>query len=440
MTVMENRLRVLDDTTRQLADACVHCGLCLATCPTYIMTGDEAESPRGRIELIKAVDDGVLPADETTTRHLANCLDCRACETACPSGVVYHRLIEQAHEKWPRLEGQSWALGGLAGWLVRHVMTEPWRLKLALLPMRVAQKTGLWKVAGRLGMMKLLPSTVTKLAAMAGDGSKIGLWPGVSRAGHPAKSADIALVVTCIGGVMMPEVDEAALAVMSKLGLRAGVSAMGCCGAIDHHNGRPEQALELARRNIEIAETEAGGTGPIACTVAGCGAMLRQYAELLESETGTDWPERARRFSSRVRDISEVVQPALTDDHRWAVRGDETVAYHGACHLAHGQRVNAPPLDMLRASGRAVRVLGAEAGEAELCCGAAGTYNLSHAAEANALGDRKLAALRGSDGVLAVGNVGCLMHLRARAVAQGAAVRVAHPIELVAESLGIAGK
>jgi glycolate oxidase iron-sulfur subunit len=402
----------------------VHCGLCLPACPTYTQTYNEADSPRGRIQLMLALSDGTIEPSESVRRHLDLCLDCRACETACPSSVVYHELIEETRARLSRQTGQAFG-ARLLRWMFFHVLVHPTRLKLALLPGRLARKMGLFN---------LLPAPLRKMGRMLPEAGP--LWPGPLPEHSPSNSnlksqiskATVAFFPGCVGSVMFDSVNRQAVELLNACGADVTVSrAQVCCGAIHHHNGDHHAAQELARKNID-AMLPLDGSGPefITTTIAGCGAMLREYDLLLRDDD--NYATRAKLFASKVRDISEVLlELDVSSLVRHAV--DQTVTYHDACHLAHAQRVTTAPRKLLsKIPGLKVVPLP----EGEICCGAAGTYNLTQPAMATELAQRKLRNIASTGASTCVmGNVGCAMHIRSEAAAGRAGLAVVHPVELL---------
>lgn len=451
----------LDQRTYDRALACVHCGLCLPTCPTYVMTGHEADSPRGRIQLIKGLADGTVGYDSTTRAHLELCLDCRACETACPSEVVYHELIEEARLRLAEVEASAREpdpsavaplskerpaqRGGVASWLLRwfllSVLTDARRLRWALLPARLLQRARLFGLIGKCGLLRLLPGgqggAFAKLVSMLPEGE---VWPKTPAARTAPASGDARLRVvyfgTCVGSVLFAEVNRKAVALLSAMGAEVvypphgrGAGRQGCCGAIAHHNADEAAALNVARQNIDTLL--ALKPDRIACAVAGCGAQLREYAHLLRDDPA--YGERARALVSNVRDVTELLlELGWPGDH--ALRSLSAVAtYHDACHLAHGQRVTTPPRRLLeRVPGLSLRALR----ESDLCCGAAGTYNLLQPDMARRLGERKIEHVRrtGADWLIS-GNAGCTLHLALLLRAAGEGVVVRHPVEVLYDAM-----
>ncbi len=442
----------LNEAAYAAGNACVQCGLCLPACPTYLETGNEADSPRGRIRQMLGLHDGDVPYTAKGQEHLDRCLDCRACETACPSGVVYHRLIEDARHK---LEANQTARGRklpagerFTRWVFFNILTQPNRLRMALLPARLLQKVGLWQLARAAGLMKLLPASLRRMERMLPPRGP--LWPSAlpphSRAGgidmvvtmlNPSAGvvdkprALVGFFEGCIAAVMGADVHRKAAELMCAAGADViSPPDQVCCGAIHLHNNLPEAAAGMARRNIDTYMPDGGPELDwiVTCT-AGDGAMLRQYGELLADDPV--YAERARRFSSKVRDISEVLVELGLPRMKQRLLG--CVTYHDACHLAHGQKVTSAPRRLLQSIPGLELV---ELPESDICCGAAGTYNLTQPEMAGALARRKLdrVAETGCQHV-ASGNIGCNLHLRAEAVDGDRKVKFIHPVELLHEAV-----
>src|SRR5688572_2927045 len=383
----------LDPRTYARALSCVHCGLCLPACPTYTETGHEADSPRGRIQLMRGLADGLIQPTESVKYHLDLCLDCRGCETACPSGVVYHELIEETRARFA--EQQTLTLQGrFMRWMFFNVFVHPTRLKLALLPARAMQKIGVYGLLRKIGLFKLLPSQLRKMEQMLPNEGK--LWPAaLPERMSPVRTVDgardagavttVGFFAGCIGSVMFERVNRQAVELLVASGVDVvAPREQGCCGAIHHHNGAHHPAEELAKRNID---TFLPANGPqvdyIATNIAGCGAMLREYDFLLRDDPA--YRERAKVFASKVRDIAEVLAVVGLPELKHPV--NETVTYHDACHLAHAQKVTSQPRALLaKIPGLKLVPLP----ESDVCCGAAGTYNLTQPAMSGDLAERKL--------------------------------------------------
>jgi glycolate oxidase iron-sulfur subunit len=419
----------LDPRTYRRGLSCVHCGLCLPACPTYTETGNEADSPRGRIQLMLGMADGKIDATDAVIHHLDLCLDCRACETACPSGVVYHELIEETRARLSSRTPLS-LQGRFMRWMFFNVFVYPRRLKLALLPARLMQKIGLYSLLRKIGLFRLLPVQLRKMEQMLPERGSV--WPTqlavrVAPSGGAKARTTVAFFPGCIGSVMFEDVNRQAVELLVACGAEVIVPrAMGCCGAIHHHNGAHQQAEEFARANID-ALMPRDGTAPdcIATCIAGCGAMLRDYDFLLRDDP--EYAERAKAFAAKVRDISEVLLELGLPKPTKPL--DLSITYHDACHLAHAQKVTTEPRALLSSiPGLTIRPLP----ESDMCCGAAGTYNLTQPEMATALAERKIRHIESTGADICVtGNVGCAMQIQSEARARGKRIKVLHPVELL---------
>ena len=441
---------------------CVHCGLCLPACPTYTQNGHEGDSPRGRIQLMLGLAEGKIEPTPSVRKHLDLCLDCRGCETACPSGVVYHELLEETRGRLAKTQRQT-AQDRLMRWLFFNVFVHPTRLKLALLPARLMQKVGLYKLLRKSGLLKVLPPQLRKMEQMLPDRGR--LWPkalperlhrGTSfqpvratqddgspgsqdrqhglktRATDSPPAPRVGFFAGCVGSVMFDDVNRMAVELLAACGADVvAPRAQVCCGAIHHHNGAHGPAVELAKRNID---TFLPASGPrvdfVATNIAGCGAMLREYDVLLRDDA--EYAERAKEFVKRVRDVSEVLAD-LNVAAKLKHPVNQTITYHDACHLAHAQKVVAPPRALLAAIPGVKLV---PLPESDMCCGAAGTYNLQHPEMATELAKRKLRNIAATGAATcATGNVGCAMHIGSEARAHGQGLRILHPVELMHRSV-----
>ncbi len=401
---------------------CVHCGLCTASCPTYVETGDENDSPRGRIYLMRAVTDGRLGISPEVRHHLDLCLDCRACETACPSGVKYGQIIEPFKVALQRSAPPGDRTGLLQRLILHHLFPYAGRVKLALAPARFLQRSGILGLAERLGLTRLLPSTLRQLQAMlpalSGGGSRL---PAVLPPIGP-KRARVALFLGCVADAMFPDTNAATARVLQANGCEVVVpGGQGCCGAIHYHSGVESPALDFARRNI--AAFDADQFDAIIVNAAGCGAMLKDYAHLLPAADEA----AASRFVARVRDISQflVELGPIAPSHPVPLR----VTYHDPCHLCHGQQVRAEPRQLLEMIP-GLELVPLE--ESELCCGAAGTYNLTQPEMSERLGRRKMDRIAATGArVVATGNVGCILQIARQVKQAGSPVQVVHPVDLL---------
>ena len=434
VTLSVNSRMRLDPRTHERGLECVRCDACLPACPTFAETGLEADNPRGRIAAMLALSDGQVPPTAKTVGHLDGCLGCRACETACPSGVVFHELLDDTRATLKKV-GQLKSQGRLARLLLHRVATRPRRLKLALVPVRLMQKSGLLAVLRRSGLMRLLPAEVRRLERMLPPGP---VWPAPlpphSRAGgfhtilnllHPAGLQEslrpkqtVGLHAGCVGSVLFGHVNTKAAELIAAAG--ADVLAppkQACCGAIHHRGGDPEAARELARRNIDLF----ADCDQIATATAGCGSMLREYGHLLRDDPA--YAARANSFSRRVRDVTEVL--AGLDLAPMRQPSDRVAGYLDACHLAHGQGVRREPRTLLEQVPGLTLVPLEDAGG---CCGA----TAATAGMAASLAVRQLDALAAAGATVCVtGNGGCAMHLRAGAAMLRQPLEIVHPVDLL---------
>ena len=416
--------------------ACVHCGLCLEACPTYVQTGDENDGPRGRIYLMRAVGEGRLAlASETFARHIDRCLGCRACESACPAGVEYGQLLEAARADLAaggRKEG--WTSRGLR-FALRHVWSRPARLRAAFAFARLLRDSRLPHFLLSTKLTRLLPARA-ELALALLEGSRATKAVGSHKAAGSSSSAQGAgalLFEGCVTEGLFARVNRATARVLGANG--CGVESPGgqvCCGALHAHAGDLAGARALARRNVEAFETE--GRAPVVTNAGGCGAMLVSYGHLLADDEG--YAERARDFSSRVRDVSQQLE--ATGMRSAGPDACEVKAtYDASCHLLHGQRAQAEPLRVL---GRVGGLKFVPLEGADVCCGGAGVYNLLETEMSARVLAEKLKHVRATGAeVLATGNPGCHMQLAAGARLAGLKLRVVHPVELLDESYDRAG-
>ena len=407
---------------------CVHCGLCQSACPTYLELGTEADSPRGRIHLMRALQEGKLPVDAEATRHLDLCLGCRACETACPSGVAYGELIEAAR---PWIEARSTrSLGERVRRRATLVaLTEPRLLRVLLAPLRVLARlgvpAGLRTVADRLparvrSLLELMPATLAPRAAL----------PPVT----PAVGAERA-VVHLLAGCVMPELCGATVrntvAVLAANGCRVVVPPnQGCCGALALHAGDRARAVAQAARLLDAIDAASGADAPpLVVNAAGCGALLKAYDTLFADDPAR--AARARAIAARARDATELLA-ALPLRPPGGSGPARRVAYHDPCHLAHAQGIRDAPRRLLAAVPGVTLV---PMDDEDLCCGSAGHYNLLQPALARRLAARKVAAILASGAdVVATANAGCALQLESGLRAAGSAIPVRHVVDLLADA------
>ncbi|MBP7064643.1 glycolate oxidase subunit GlcF [Ferrovibrio sp.] len=394
---------------------CVHCGFCTATCPTYALLGDERDSPRGRIYLIKQMLEGGEAATEETVRHVDRCLSCLSCMTTCPSSVHYMHLVDHARahieQTYQRSLGDR-LLRSLLAWLLPYPGRFRWALRGAMLARPFA---GLLPAKLR-GMVQMAPKRLP--AASSVD------LPQVFKA-EGARKKRVALLTGCAQQVLDPAINEATIRLLTRLGCDVVVApGSGCCGALEHHMGREAAAHAKAQANIAAWINEADGEGldAIVVNASGCGTNLKDYGFMLRNDAA--WAERAARVSALARDISEVLLDLeiKPDGSAPALK----LAYHSACSLQHGQKITQAPKQLLQRAGFTV----SDVPEGHLCCGSAGTYNLLQPELATQLRDRKAANIRsvGADAV-AAGNIGCLVQIAGGLEAGGKALPVLHTVQ-----------
>lgn len=419
--------------TRGHLDDCVHCGFCLPVCPTWINWSEEMDSPRGRIDLLRGVRDGKLEMNGTVALHLDRCLGCMACLTACPSGVRYDLVIEEA-----RAERERQVPRGLLDRLHRAVLfalfTHPRRLRLLAALLFLYSRSGLqWLLRGS-GLLRLVSARLANLDALVpriGIASLAPRLPGVWPAAGERR-ARVGLVTGCVQGVFFPNVNAATARVLVAEGCEVVVPpGQGCCGALSTHAGRLDESRRLVRGLVE--RFEAVEVDLVVINSAGCGSHLKDCERLFE---GDAFQPRAAAFSRKVRDVNELVASLPPRAVRHPIQA--RVAYHSPCHLGHAQRLTVPPRELLRAIPGLELV---EVPDGDQCCGSAGIYNLVQPVSADLIGARKAAAVLATGaGWLASGNPGCTLHIQGRLRERGADIQAAQPIEILDASIRAASK
>jgi glycolate oxidase iron-sulfur subunit len=413
---------------RRPIDDCVHCGFCLPVCPTYVAWGEEMDSPRGRIDLARGLAEGKIALDGSVVDHFDKCLGCMACLGACPSGVRYDLIIEQARSlierEHPRSAGER-----LRRWAVFSLFPYPRRLKLAAALLWLYARTGLQWLFRRTGLLRLWPwlSQLDGLAPRISLHHLAAQLPAFTPARGPLR-ARVGLLGGCVQKVFFPGVHEATLRVLAAEGCEVVVpTGQGCCGALSIHSGRGEEARRMTRALIE--RFESAKVDVVLVNAAGCGSHLKECGRLFQGEPV--WAERASAFSARVRDVTEFLAGLMpvAERHRIEAR----VAYHSPCHLGHAQRVAEPPRALLRGIPGLELV---EVPEGEHCCGSAGTYNLLEAEAANQIGNRKVDNVLSTRAeLIASANPGCTLHMQRLARERGLSLQAAHPIEILDASI-----
>ena len=413
----------------ELIDDCVHCGFCLPTCPTYLLWGEEMDSPRGRIYLMDMGNKGQATLDATYVRHFDQCLGCMACVTACPSGVQYEKLIAATRSQIERHYDRSPA-DRLFRRALFALFPHPRRLRLIAAPLWLYQKSGVRTLVQRSGVLDVLPARLKAMEALL---PPVGLSalrspvrPRTAAVGQARRR--VGLLLGCVQRVFFADVNAATARVLAAEGCEViAPMEQGCCGALSLHAGQEGDALALARQTIDVFERADVDT--VIINAAGCGSAVKEYGHLLRDDP--EYAERAAAFSAKCRDILEFldeIEPRAPR-HRLNLR----VAYHDACHLQHAQGIKQQPRRVLQTiPGLEI----AEIGEAAICCGSAGIYNLTEPEPAQQLADRKVAFVRQTNAdVLATSNPGCLLQITNGLKRAGADMPAVHPIELLDASI-----
>ncbi|GAC1363828.1 MAG: heterodisulfide reductase-related iron-sulfur binding cluster [Polyangiales bacterium] len=414
---------------RDKIDDCVHCGFCLPHCPTYQSWGEEMDSPRGRIDLMRGLRDGKIHLTDTTVGHFDKCLGCMACVTACPSGVKYDQLIEETRAKIEQ-ERPRTGFDRLHRGMIFALFPYPRRLRVMAALLLLYAWSGVRWLVRALGIMRLFPRRIAELEALQ---PPIRLHTVTSTLPERVEAqgqvrATVALVAGCVQRVFFPGVNEATLRVLSAEGCAVRVPrGQGCCGALSMHAGREHESLDFARALIDRFEREP--VDAILVNAAGCGSHLKDYGRLFATDPAM--AERARAFSAKVRDINEYLAALAPRAPRHPLA--MTVAYHDACHLAHAQRIRSQPRALLAAiPGLTLR----EIPDGDQCCGSAGIYYLVEPESAEQVGQRKVDHVIGVGAeLLASANPGCTLQIGKVLRQRGLALPAAHPIEILDASL-----
>ena len=397
--------------SNEILRSCVHCGFCTATCPTYQVLGDELDSPRGRIYLIKDMLENERVPDARTVKHIDRCLSCLACMTTCPSGVHYMHLVDHArayiedHYKRPLSDR-------LLRWVLARILPYPMRFRVALLGAKIGRPFAFLMPDARLrAMLEMAPKEI----------------PPVSRNDDPqtfaaqgARRKRVALMTGCAQRALNTDINDATIRLLQRHGCDVVIAeGQGCCGALTHHMGKEKESHATAARNIRawVAEMDRGGLDAIVINTSGCGTTVKDYGHMFRN---TDLAADAARVSAIAKDVSEVL---MTLDLPKGEDKGMTVAYHAACSLQHGQKIKTYPKDLLKNAGFAV----VEPADSHLCCGSAGTYNLMQPEISKQLKDRKVRTLEARNpDVIAAGNIGCMMQ-----IGSGTQVPIVHTVELL---------
>lgn len=383
---------------------CVHCGFCTATCPTFALLGDELDSPRGRIYLIKDMLENNKPADEKVVKHIDRCLSCLSCMTTCPSGVNYMHLVDHA-----RMHIEKTYKRPLSDRLIRSVLSfvlpHPGRFRLALFgayfgrPFASVLKSFGGSFAKMGAMLELAPAKAPTRSTMEG--------PARFVAGSGVRKGRVAILSGCAQPVLKPSINDATIRLLQRSGYEIVLpEGEGCCGALVHHMGKEGAALESARRNVDAwtRELEGDGLDAILITASGCGTTVKDYGFMLREDKA--YAEKAEKVSTLTKDITEfLIEVELGEPH---VKPELTVAYHSACSMQHGQKITHQPKDLLKAAGFVVR----DVPDGHLCCGSAGTYNILQPEIAGKLRHRKVVNIENTNpDLIATGNIGCMSQI-----------------------------
>ena len=416
----------------KLIDTCVHCGFCLSNCPSYRVIGKEMDSPRGRIYLMDAINEGEIALNTATVQHFDSCLGCLACVTTCPSGVQYDKLIRatrhQVERNYPRSLSDR-----LLRLLIFSLFPYPNRLRVFLVPLWVYQKLGLHKLVRGTGLLKLISP---RLAAMESILPNITLksfqadLPDVIPA-QGKKRYRVGMILGCVQRLFFSPVNEATVRVLTANGCEVVIpKSQGCCAALPEHQGQTEQASALARQMIDsFADTN---VDVVIINAAGCGHTLKEYGHILEDDP--EYREKAKEFAAKVRDVQEFLATVgLTAKLSPLADQPLTLVYQDACHLLHGQKISVQPRQILRQiPGVKLR----EPIDAALCCGSAGVYNMLQPEVAEELGQQKVQNLlnTGAD-LIASANPGCTLQISKHLRSQGKQISIVHPMELLDYSI-----
>jgi len=398
--------------SNEILRSCVHCGFCTATCPTYKVLGDELDSPRGRIYLIKDMLENNKVPDATTVLHIDRCLSCLSCMTTCPSGVHYMHLVDHAREYIEQNYKRRWDERALR-WMLSKILPYPNRFRLALWAARLVRPLRNLLPDERLrAMLEMAPSRIP--GGSKSDRSQT-FPPAISRRRR------VALLTGCAQRALNPDINEATIRLLQRHGCEVVIpQGIGCCGAIVHHMGKADESHAFAAANIRaiVAELDGGGLDAVVINTSGCGTTVKDYGHMFRNDP---LAADAARVAALAKDISEVMEDIglLDPSHAKPLR----VAYHAACSLQHGQQIRSAPKDLLKAAGFVVL----EPKDSHICCGSAGVYNLMQPAISTELKDRKVTNLEMIDpDVISAGNIGCMMQ-----IGSGTQVPVVHTAELL---------
>jgi glycolate oxidase iron-sulfur subunit len=415
--------------SEKILRTCVHCGFCTATCPTYLLLGDELDSPRGRIYLIKDMLENGKPATEEVVKHVDRCLSCLSCMSTCPSGVHYMHLVDHARAHIEETYERSWH-DRLLRRVLSAILPYPDRFRLAMLGAMLAKPFGpalgaLPLVGERLkAMLALAPSRLPTRSHM--EGPKTFPADGFAPVAAPSPARRVAILSGCAQPVLDPAINEATIRLLTRHGVEVVLpKGEGCCGALVHHMGREHDALDFARRNIDawMAEIDGKGLDAILITASGCGTTIKDYGFMFRNEPA--YAEKAARVSGLAKDVTEFLETIEIAPVRDVAM---PIAYHSACSMQHGQQLKDGPKRLLSAAGFKVK----EVPEGHICCGSAGVYNILQPQIAGQLRERKVGNIEKTKPVLvATGNIGCMTQIAKGFADKGATTPVVHTAELL---------
>ena len=420
-TVSENA----DRPSWELYSRCIHCGLCLNSCPTYRVLGMEMDSPRGRIYQVLQVDAGRLAVEDSFVTHIDRCLDCRACETACPSGVEYGRIVERARAVIEQQYRRPWLARIARNYIFNSVLMDYRKLAGYARILRFFQRSGLQQLARATGLLKLFGIAKIEALAPAIDDRFYFEEFGETFSAIGEKRGRVSFLGGCVASVAFADLNRATVRVLQHNGVEVFVPKdQGCCGALHAHAGFREQARQLARNNIGVML--AGEFDAIITNAAGCGSTMKEYHDLLEHDA--EFSQRSREFAAKVKDVTEyLVELGLRAPSK-KISG--RITYQDPCHLAHGQRVRSAPRAILSALGADL----IEMPHSDLCCGSAGSYNITQNELSMKILDEKMQDVSSVvPQIIATANVGCMLQLRAGCQRNGLKAEVKHVIELLDE-------
>ncbi|PDT32899.1 glycolate oxidase iron-sulfur subunit [Rhizobium sp. M10] len=410
-----NQTQLSDPATRtsnEILRSCVHCGFCTATCPTYRVLGDELDSPRGRIYLIKDMLENDRVPDDATVKHIDRCLSCLSCMTTCPSGVNYMHLIDHARDYIEKNYTRRWDDRALR-WLLARIVPYPQRFRWALTAAKLARPLRRLVPDARLrAMLEMVPESIPKVS----NNDRPQVFPPKGE-----RRKRVALLIGCAQRALNTDINDATIRLLTRHGCEVVVpKGIGCCGALTHHMGKAEESHAMASANIRalVRELDGGGLDSIVINTSGCGTTVKDYGHMFRNgPIAAD----AERVSAIARDVTEVMADIGLEDagHADPLR----VAYHGACSLQHGQQIRAQPKDLLKSAGFDV----VEPRDSHICCGSAGTYNLLQPAISQQLQSHKVATIEAvRPQLISTGNIGCMMQ-----IGSGTELPIVHTVELL---------